>query len=64
MTNPQGYEVEFQGSTYSKTPAKSFRDIKRILKTLPTGHVSVVRCHDRFEIYVGEVSEARFKFGL
>ncbi len=64
MTNPQGYEVEFQGTTHSKTPAKSFRDIKRILKTLPTGHVSVVRCHDRFEIFIGPVETARFKFGV
>ncbi len=64
MSLKMGYMIEHEGATHSKFPAKTFEDIKRILKSLYAGHVSVVRLRDNFEVYCGPVDKARWKFGL
>jgi len=64
--NQRGYIIEVEGpGTCLKTTAPTFEAIKKILRNPKMeGVISVVRRRDNFEIYVGPITQARFKFGL
>lgn len=68
MSNISGYVIEIEAAeTYSKLSAKTFSDVRKILKN-PSyqgdGHLSVVRNRDQFQIFSGSVQRARCQFGL
>ena len=66
--NQSGYQIEIEGSgNQLMTTARDFREVKKILRDSKIDgkdRISVVRQHDRFEIFVGDVQRARVQFGL
>jgi len=64
MINTSGYQITIEDnlSSYTKT-VKTLDDIKKLLgNSKIDGWISIHRHRDDFEVFVGPVSEARWKF--